>query len=69
MAIISIIFMLLSGSAHLEPATVYTVQSTSVTCEIGDGNLYDYSANNPQIAQGDSLTLVMTDAGEILAAW
>ena len=69
MSIIAILIMLLSGSAHLEPSTVYEVQPEHVVCEISDHNLYAYDAVNPQIAQGDSLTLVMTDAGEILAAW
>lgn len=69
MAIIAIISMLLTGSAHLEPATVFDVTETRVTCEIGDGNLYAYDADRPQIAHGDRVTLVMSDNGQILAAF
>lgn len=68
MAIIAIISMLLTGSAHLEPATVFDVTETRVTCEIGD-DLYAYDADAPQIAQGDSIILVMDNNGQILAAW
>ena len=61
--------MLLTGSARLKSATVYTTTETSVTCEIGDGNLYAYDADRPEVDQGDSVTLVMDNNGQILAAW
>ena len=67
--ILTAMMMIFSGNAHIEQASAYIVNPESVICEIGDGNLYEYIADHPSVEKGENITLVMTDNGEIIAAW
>lgn len=67
--ILTSVIMIFTGTAHIEQASAYIVNPESVICEIGDGNLYEYMADHPSIERGENITLVMTDNGEIIAAW